>query len=514
MTKTAIQIILLAALMVWQYGFANSLNGESQTLTLLHFSDYHSNAMPTHDDAGQDTGGIARAISYLKSQDGRDTLIFSGGDMMNKGAPAWSDKYRCAEWPWFNGLVDAMALGNHDADYGAQQLTNCVAEIDYPILSANTLNNSDQPAFEYAGKNYAVYMVGRFKVGAFALAGKDFDALIDAENEPVIGASFASREQVAKRVVQQLRVQEKADLVVLIGHGHYEDDLALAQNVTGIDLIFGSHSHRREALAQISGAQTWYISAGQYLSHIAKVTVELSQNEDKPTEIKSIRGELVAMSEHVVPEPEIDNRVKGMQQALERDPDFAAKFKILGQGEVALTAPVEFDRDSVLGNYVCDVVRKASDADIALFTSSTFRKSIPRGPIREHHLIDALPYDNKLHVYSLTGKQIRELLAYSVARQGSDFFSQISGLRVDIDDGRLGAIKVGHGEAWLPLKDDKRYKLITSDFQSKVAAGYKDILASLEYQVFDQSLREMVRAELRQPTFLPALDGRIKPFDQ
>ena len=38
--------------------------------------------------------------------------------MINQGSPSWSDKYRCAEWPWLNGIVDAMALGNHDFDYG------------------------------------------------------------------------------------------------------------------------------------------------------------------------------------------------------------------------------------------------------------------------------------------------------------------------------------------------------------------------------------------------------------
>ena len=37
---------------------------------------------------------------------------------MNLGTPAWSDKYQCAEWPLFNGLQDAMAFGNHEADYG------------------------------------------------------------------------------------------------------------------------------------------------------------------------------------------------------------------------------------------------------------------------------------------------------------------------------------------------------------------------------------------------------------
>src|SRR5688572_20459854 len=107
------------------------------TITLLHFSDYHSHALPFYTEQGE-RGGIARAIRYLAQEKQRDALVFNGGDTINKGSPAWSDKYGCAEWPWWNGIVDAMAFGNHDADYGFEALGHCRETVTYPILSANT----------------------------------------------------------------------------------------------------------------------------------------------------------------------------------------------------------------------------------------------------------------------------------------------------------------------------------------------------------------------------------------
>ena len=87
------------------------------TVTLLHFSDYHSHAVPFYSEGQANTAGIARLIAFLQPYaNDPNSLILSGGDMMNFGAPAWSDKYHCAEWPWLNGIVDAMAFGNHDAD--------------------------------------------------------------------------------------------------------------------------------------------------------------------------------------------------------------------------------------------------------------------------------------------------------------------------------------------------------------------------------------------------------------
>src|SRR5689334_9135967 len=146
------------------------------TITLLHFSDYHSHAVPLYSEGQADTAGIARLIAYLQPYaNDPNALIFSGGDTMNLGAPAWSDKFRCAEWPWFNGIVDAMAFGNHDADYGPEEFAHCVDTIKYPILSSNTLDAAGKPLFQHDGKTYKVFTAGGVKIGVFALAGPDFD---------------------------------------------------------------------------------------------------------------------------------------------------------------------------------------------------------------------------------------------------------------------------------------------------------------------------------------------------
>ena len=109
------------------------------TVTLLHFPDYHSHAVPFYSEGQANTAGIARAIAYLKQfADDPNALIFSGGNTINRGSPAWSDKYQCAEWSWLNGIVDAMAFGNHDADYGAEIFAQCRSQINCPITCVPT----------------------------------------------------------------------------------------------------------------------------------------------------------------------------------------------------------------------------------------------------------------------------------------------------------------------------------------------------------------------------------------
>src|SRR3954469_23828042 len=185
------------------------------TVTLLHFSDYHSHAVPFYSEGQADTAGIARLIAYLQPYaNDPNALIFSGGDTMNLGTPAWSDKYHCAEWPWFNGIVDAMAFGNHDADYGPDVFADCKAKIDYPVLSANTLDASGQPLFQDSGKTYKVFELNGVKIGVFALAGPDFDRLIRPAQRPVAGATFGDRTATARQVVAALHDTEKVNAVV------------------------------------------------------------------------------------------------------------------------------------------------------------------------------------------------------------------------------------------------------------------------------------------------------------
>lgn len=474
-------------------------------LSILHFSDYHSNAVAQKDAQANEIGGIARAIAYLKANKNASTLIFSGGDMMNRGAPAWSDKYRCAEWVWLNGLVDAMALGNHDSDYGPEVFAECRAQITYPILSANTVDGDGTPLFRHQDKNYSVYQRGGFKVGVFALAGPDFNSLISPELLPVAGANFTDRDAVAQIIVEQLRLQEEVDLVVLIGHAHFEDDVSLAQNVAGIDLILGTHSHREKDLFQIPNTASYYISSGQYLAKMSRVEIDFSVQGGL-----NFKAQLVAMDHKINPDPGISKRVAKMQIALQSDSLYADEFNKIGESSLHLKAPTDFVSDTSLGNYLSDLARHASQSDVALFTSSTFRKDLPKGVIREHHLKAALPYDNRLFVYTLSGAQLRQLIEVSTARIGSDFFSQVSGLSLVINQGELQSVMTTNSNGSAPILDDQLYRVVTSDFQAIIAAGYKEIFAEGSYEASDLTLRQLLRNELAKARTIAVDTNRIQ----
>ncbi|HEX6086803.1 MAG TPA: 5'-nucleotidase C-terminal domain-containing protein [Thermoanaerobaculia bacterium] len=360
------------------------------TVTLLHFSDYHSHALPFYTDQGE-RGGIARAIGYLEQQKRGGALVFSGGDMINKGAPAWSDHYQCAEWPWFNGIVSAMAFGNHEPDYGREAFERCRKKLRYPILSANT------PGF----KPYVVLKTKGVRIGVFALAGDDFEKLNVGralarpgrdEARPAFGDPVAA----ARSVVATLRDKERVDAVVLIGHQSTEEDYELARAVPGIDLIFGSHSHLERALTQIPGTKTAFVSPGQYLTNISRV--ELTIDEKR---VQHVRGGLIPVEDSMPVNAEIEKRVARMQIDLERaHPDL---FEPIGKLETPMSTETVAQRALL-------AMRDAAKADVAVSTKSSFRGALPAGPLTLESLRAALPYDNELVVCTMSEGQLRGIL--------------------------------------------------------------------------------------------------------
>jgi len=408
------------------------------TVTLLHFSDYHSHALPFYTDEGE-RGGLARAIGYLRQQKKAGALVFSGGDTINKGAPAWSDKYGCAEWSWFNGILDAMALGNHDVDYGRGAFDECQAAVTYPILSANL------PGF----RGHVVLMAGGVRVGVFALAGADFKELV---KDPDL--SFGDPIAAAREAVRVLREQEKADIVVMIGHQVAGDDEKLAKAVPGIDVIFGSHSHLKRDLTRIEGTETVTISPWQYLAYISRLELTVADGK-----VKSVKGGLIPVDAAMPEDRKTARRVRDMQSALERDPEYRDLFTPMGRR----AAPLSTD---ALAQLAVETMREVAEADIALSTRSTFRNPLPAGTLTMELLRAAMPYDNEIVTCTMDAVALQRLLDAA----GPD--SMTTPLAID------------------PAKS---YLVATTDYLAYVA--YKDVF-TCEKKPSGLKVREEVRKRL------------------
>jgi 5'-nucleotidase/UDP-sugar diphosphatase len=447
----------------------------TRTVTLIGLSDYHSHAVPFTSEGEAGQGGVARAIAYMKEAKGRgDTLVLSGGDTLNKGVPTWSDEYQCVEWPWFNGWVDAMALGNHDLDYGAQAFERCRASITYPVLSANLVKEDGTPYFQVDGHPYLVREVGGVRLGLFAVAGPDFARLVKKENLPE-GTRWTDARETAKRMVSELRERERVDAVVFFGHESREEDEALARAVPGIDVILGTHSHYRGELGLIPGTRTYYVSPYQYLAYLSEVRLQF-----RGQKLEQVTGGLVKLDASRREDPEVAARVAELQQRLkEKHPE---RFQVLGRLTRALPDEGIATGEAPIGQWATEVLRQGSGAHAFFATSSSFRGGLPAGEVTVEELYGAIPYRNVVALAEMTGAQLLEWMTLMESRRGLDGFSQFSGVRYTVKGGKPSEVEIlkdpAHPEAgYTRLEPAATYRVGTTDFQAYTAQGYRELFA-------------------------------------
>lgn len=219
-----------------------------KTLTILHTNDTHSCVLPQSknlaDTIQAGRGGFTRRVALLKEERKNDPelLYFDSGDF-SQGSAYYSMFKGDVEVGLLNKMkVDASTIGNHEFDFGMDNLAHLADIAKFPILCSN---------YDFTGtilegkiKTYAIYKRKGMKIGVFALDPK-LEGLVSASN--CVGIKFLSPIEKANDMADFLKYKKKCDLVILISHlgwgeGEYEDPNVIG-NSRNIDLVLGGHSH-------------------------------------------------------------------------------------------------------------------------------------------------------------------------------------------------------------------------------------------------------------------------------
>ncbi len=218
-----------------------------KTLTILHTNDTHSCIMPlsTHlaDTMQAGRGGFLRRIAMLREerQKDPDLLLFDSGDF-SQGSPY----YTLFKGDVESGLMDLMhydagTIGNHEFDFGLENMARVFRRLNYPIVCANY--KFSECSLDRIVKPYVILKRKGIKIGVFGLSPK-LDGLVDRKNYR--STEYLDPVTTAQRVVDELR-RKGCQFVILISHLGWEEegvcDEDLISLTRGIDLVLGGHSH-------------------------------------------------------------------------------------------------------------------------------------------------------------------------------------------------------------------------------------------------------------------------------
>ena len=217
-------------------------------LTILHTNDTHSCILPLNKNMADtmlaDRGGFLRRIAMLREERQKDPslLLFDSGDF-SQGSSYYTMFEGNVEIELMNRMhYDAGTIGNHEFDYGIDNMTRIFKKANFPIVCSN-YDFADTELKDIV-KPYVVLKRNGVKIGVFALC-PPLKGLVTAHNYGPL--KFLDPVEVTKKMVDLLKNKKKCDLVICISHMGWETteypDNNIFSNTTGVDLVLGGHSH-------------------------------------------------------------------------------------------------------------------------------------------------------------------------------------------------------------------------------------------------------------------------------
>lgn len=442
-------------------------------ITILHTNDMHGRHTPFHvapGDATAQTGDpgrspssfdragriggfeyLAGAVRAIREREGADNvLLLDGGDTF--GDDLLGNLTRGEAMIRLMNAVgyDAMALGNHDFDYGADRTAELQVIAKFPMRGANVLGPDGAP---FLGDPVGLLEAGGARVGILSLGYHNTDKTGSKAN--VRGLKFTSGIEAARARIPALR--ERADIVVVLSHQGSKVDRELAKLVPGIDLIVGAHSHDRITPPEKIG-ETWIAQAMSDGVALGELTLTLNGGR-----LTGVAGRIIDLwNDRIAPDP----KVAALADTL-RAPHRPRLEEVLATATARIGR--QYKSESPFDALAGEILRERTGAEIAFLPGVGYGLSIEPGPVTRERLYTLLPHPTKMVTMKLTGRQVIAILEQSATNQKTadplaalGGLIQTSGLRWRVDLNRPQGQRVSQvSVAGAKIEMDRSYSIVT-----------------------------------------------------
>ena len=256
-------------------------------LEVLHTNDTHSCIMPLNpnlaDTAVAGRGGFLRRVAMIKEERAKnpDLLLIDSGDF-SQGSPFYTMFKGDVEVGLMNLMgYDAATIGNHEFDFGLENMARIFKMAKFPIVCANY--DFTGTCVEGLVKPYVIIKRNGLKIGLFGLSPQ-LEGLVDLSK--CKGVTYLDPIEVGNRVAAELKHDKKCDVVICVSHlGWLRPDEMGDQKVLAsskdIDLVLGGHSHSYfKALRYVNNADGKAVPVdqnGKNAMYVGKLTLSFDK---------------------------------------------------------------------------------------------------------------------------------------------------------------------------------------------------------------------------------------------
>jgi 5'-nucleotidase / UDP-sugar diphosphatase len=353
-----------------------------RSLTILHTNDLHARLVP--DDQGH--GGFANMAAVIRRERAgcTDCLLLNAGDLV-QGTPVSTIYQGLPVYEIANLFgYDAATLGNHEFDYGWQQVKRFIATAKYPVVTANV---TDAEGHLLTPEPFVVLKVNGLRVAVIGAVMGDLsqystpDKMGQWRALPVV--------ETVRRYADAVRTQ--SDIIVVLGHLNDAEATQILHQAPEVSVVVSGHNHTglREA-EQYEGRLNVRVSG--YGRELGRLDLQVNSAEHKVTSWKW----------RVIP---VDNTI---------GPPAADVAALVADWEAKVAkvvdVPIGEARREIAGPDLKRLIERAmrdeTGADFAFMNLGGVRDKLPQGRLLARNVWNVMPFDNVVVIGKFPGSRL------------------------------------------------------------------------------------------------------------
>ncbi|CAH0595089.1 unnamed protein product [Chrysodeixis includens] len=423
----------LTILIGYVHGFALPFEG-LYPLDIIHYNDFHARFEETSVDTptcrynnNSCIGGFPRLYREIHTLLGEkpDSLVLNAGDSFQ--GTYWYTLLKWSVTQEFMNLIphDAHAIGNHEFDDGPDGLAPYLSALKAPVLAAN-MDTSLEPVLEGLYKPHTIVNRRGRKIGIIGLITPDTAKLSSPGK-----VKFTDPKEAARREAEALS-EKGVDIIVLLSHCGLEVDQEIARDVgEHIDIIVGGHTH---SLLWNGAAPSGEAVAGPY-------PVFIENTHDKKHKVLIVQasaftkymGNLTVYFDFRGDYVKWEGNPLYLDRSIPEDPEIKAKLapyakRVHDAENVPVGSTVNTMRfddcvfgECTLGDMLVDALLEFGAEKVtspfpylSFIQRGNIKSSIMQGTITDGSIFELLPFNDRVELFELEGKYVRQALERSV----------------------------------------------------------------------------------------------------
>lgn len=437
---------------------------QPKSIVILYENDVHC--------AIDDYAKLAGLRDAIEATDTAWVAVVSSGDYLQGGVAGLLSEGQYIVDIMRQIHYDAVTIGNHEFDYGGEQMKELVAQIKAPVVCTNFFDAGA------AAPYYAPYVICRYGDRRVAYVGvltpetmmSESYSFYDEDGNLIYDLHTDEVPQLVQSAVDQAR-KEGADYVVLLSHmGEKQPILGISSHdlvaaTRGIDVVLDGHTHSviiRDEVANRDGQTVPVTQTGTQFANIGKLVI----STDGHISTTLLSPEEISFTSAVV-QHTIDS-VHQLLDTITHKQIATCPFELTING--ADGKRLVRNGETNMADIITDAFREKAQAQIGLCNGGAIRTSIAAGIITYGDVINVQPFNNQMVRVEATGSTIIAMLDSCTASLPDECgsFPQVAGLRytvhqrshtitnVDVYDDVTGT--------WLPIDPESTYTIGTTDY--------------------------------------------------